>query len=405
MGTLKSQETNRVYNFNFSIAKRRQKQKKHVSLWLLLLMLISALIGQLISYQIPSVGCKSNLFSFVQVGDTQGANQTQLQSIINFVLGNMTTLKIQYVAHMGDIVEVSNNETDWELKNAAFSQLTGIVPFGWLTGNHDGEPKSYIGDEYSAFNVSNYPAMISSYDQGRNTAQYFNFSGTEILFVNLDYFANETALEWFENLYQQYPKATVIFSTHSYLDLTGNYTGDTINSTYLDAYPRVKLALCGHLPYVLNQQVNGRNEIRFDYQLIPGYSSDLSDFIRVYTVFDDGTVDAWTYSQLRNQFLTDSANQFSFSLFTPPTSSTIIPSPTPPTATLTPNPTPTPISTPTSTDNQSPSPTLYPTITPTPKIPEFPSGTVLVIFLGGAILSIVFYRKEKKSIPMNTRTW
>lgn len=350
-----------------------------VSSWLLL-MLVIMLICFLLSFQVQKAECKSRLFSFVQVGDTQGANETQLQSIVNFVVGNKTVLNIQYVVHMGDIVEVYYNETDWDVKNVAFSQLTGVVPFGWLAGNHDGESQFYIGDDYYAFNVSNYPDMTSSYDQGRNTAQYFNFSGTEILFVNLDYFANETAFQWFVNLYQHYDKATVIFSTHSYLDLTGNYTGDTINATYLDAYPRVKLVLCGHFPYAINQQVNGRNEIRFDYQLVTGYVPDFSDFVRVYTVFDDGTVDAWTYSQLRDQFLTDSANQFSFSLFTPQTPtplSTTTPSPSSPSPS--PNPSPTPTPTPTST----PAPTPTPTPTSTASSPSSPSPSISQIAAPG----------------------
>ena len=322
----------------------------------------------LLSIQVQNGYCKSRLFSFVQIGDTQGANETQLQSIVDFIVGNKTSFDIQYVVHMGDIVQVYYNEEDWEVKNAAFSQLTGIVPFGWLVGDQDGESQSYLGDNYFAFNVSNYPNMTSSYDQGRSTAQFFNFSGTEILFVNLDYFANETALQWFESLYQHYDRATVIFSTHSYLDFFGNYTEDTINSTYLDAYPRVNFVMCGHIVYALNKEVNGRYEIRFDFQGVYDYVPDHSDFIRLYTVFNDGTVDALTYSQLRNQFLTDFANQFSFSLFTPSSPTPLPTTPPSPTPSLTPTPAPT------ATPLTSPSPTPIPTLSPTPA-PSFNPST------------------------------
>jgi hypothetical protein len=173
-------------------------------------MFAAMLIGLLLSFQIQDVYCRSRLFSFVQIGDTQWANEPQLQSIVDFVIGNKTVLDIQYVVHMGDIVNDYDNETDWETKNTAFSQLTNFVPFGWLAGDQEGESQWYLGDNYYAFNVSNYPNMTSSYDQGRSTAQYFNFSGTEILFVNLEYFANGTALQWFESLYQHYDEAIVI---------------------------------------------------------------------------------------------------------------------------------------------------------------------------------------------------
>ena len=274
--------------FSRPVAKKMQDYKTRTILILVIMMICS-----LLYVCVQNAECKSRLFSFVQIGDVQSANETQLQSVVSFVLGNKAILDIRYVVSMGDIVEVYYDETDWEIKNASFSQLTGIVPFGWLAGDNDGESPLYLGDNYYAFNVSNYPDMTSSYVQGRSTAQFFNFSGIEILFVNLEYFANETALQWFESLYQQYNKATVIFSTHSYLDYAGNYTEDTLNSTYLDQYPRVSLVLCGHMVYAVHQEVNGRQEILFNYQRVFDYIPDLSDFIRVYTVFDDGTVDAW----------------------------------------------------------------------------------------------------------------
>jgi hypothetical protein len=357
----------------------------------LFFMLSVMLVVSVFSFMVRDVECRSRLFSFVQIGDTQGANEAQLQSVVDFVVGNMTYFDIRYVVHMGDIVEVGGNETDWEMKNAAFSQLTGVVPFGWLVGDNDGESRGYLGANFYAFNVSNYPNMTSSYDQGRSTAQYFNFGNIEILFVNLEYFANDSALRWFENLHDNYDKATVIFSTHSYLDFLGNYTGDTLNSTYLDSFPRVKLVLCGHIVYALNREVNGRQEIRFDYQEVPGYVTDLSDFVRLYTVFDDGSVDALTYSQLRNLFLADPSNQFSFTLFASPT-----PTPSP---TTSPTSTPTPGSTATPSPSATPTPdsTVSPSSSPTPAVPEFSAWSILsMLFL--AVFSLALLARLRKRI-------
>lgn len=359
------------------------------------LIFVTMIICSMLCVQVQDVECKNRLFSFLQIGDVQSANETQLQSIVRFVLDSKNVFDIRYVVSMGDIVEVYNNETDWEIKNAAFSQLTGVVPFGWLAGDNDGKSQWYLGDNYYAFNVTNYPNMTSSYDQGRSTAQFFNFSGTEILFVNLEYFANKTALQWFESLYQEYDNATVIFSTHSYLDFAGNYTEDTLNSAYLDAYPRVNLVLCGHLVYAIHQEVKGRQEILFNYQRVLDYSPDLSDFVRVYTVFDDGTVDAWTYSQLRDKFLTDPANQFSFTLSTPPISPTPMPTITPsPTLSLTTESTPSP------EDSTSPTPTATATqiATPTPRespnIPEFPLPPVLALIVTTIAVFALFLKRK-----------
>lgn len=359
------------------------------------LILVAMMLCSILYVQVQEAQCTSRVLSFVQIGDTQSANETQLQSIVDFIFDNKVVLDIQYVVHMGDIVGVYNNETNWKIGNTAFSQLTDYVAFGWLAGDNDGESAQYLGDNYYAFNASNYPNMTSSYDQGRNTAQFFNFSGIEILFVNLEYFANENALQWFESLYQQYENAIVIFSTHSYLDFVGDYTEDTINSTYLDAYPRVKLVLCGHLVYAIHQEANGRQEILFNYQRVLDYFPDLSDFVRVYTVFDDGTVDAWTYSQLRDTYLTDSANQFSFNLFDP------IPTPAP-TTTSPSTPSPTPKQELSPTDSPAPTPTLPPseTTTPTPAetpdIPEFAFPLTAAITLAIVIGTIIALAIKKR---------
>ena len=325
----------------------------------LVLLLVLFLVGSVLSLRVEVVEGRSRVFSFVQIGDTQFANKTQLQSVVDFIVSNKTVFGIEYVVHMGDIVEVHNNRTDWEIKNSVFSGLTNVVPFGWLAGNHDGEPQYYVGDDYFAFDVLNYPNMTASYDQGRSTAQYFDFGSVQVLFVNLDYYADKDALEWFESLYHQYDRAVVVFSTHSYLDFFGNYTKDTLSATYLDAYPRVNLVLCGHKVYAFNQQISGRQEIMFNYQRVPGIFPDLSDYIRLYSVYDDGSVDAITYSPLRNRFVTDSLNQFSFSLFTTPAQT---PMPTPITS-------PTPAHSPTPT----PTPTIIPTVTPTPAPSLVPS--------------------------------
>jgi hypothetical protein len=379
--------------FGIFFAEQQQRRRTFFDARRFLFFILSAmLVFSVFSVMVRDVKCRSRSFWFVEIGDTQAADETQLQSVVDFVVGNMTYFDIRYVVHMGDFVEVCGNETDWEMKSAAFSQLTGVVPFGWLVGDNDGESRGYLGANFYAFNVSNYPNMTSSYDQGRSTAQYLNFGGVEILFVNLEYFANDSALRWFENLYDNYDEATVIFSTHSYLDFFGNYTEDTLNSTYLDAFPRVKLVLCGHIVYALNREVNGRQEIRFDYQEVPGYVTDLSDFIRLYTVFDDGSVDALTYSQLRNLFLVDPSNQFSFTLFASPT-----PTPSP---TTSPTSTPTPESTTTPSPSTTPTPdsTLSPSSSPTPAVPEFSSWLVLsILFLAVVSLALLFrFRKRIK---------
>jgi hypothetical protein len=274
------------------------------------------------------------LFSFIQVTDTQYANLDQTSSITDFVLANKTQYKIEYVVHTGDIAEGQFNSTSWNIMNTSFSLLNGHVAFGWLAGNHDYDNKTeYLGDDYFAFNPNNWN-LTSSLKEGRNTAQHLTFYGRNLLFVNIEFYASNDVWQWFEELYNRYYDSTVILTTHSYLNPEqGTYANDTINPTVFSEFPRVKLVLCGHRNFAYNQQIENREEIAFDRQYRNNFA-DESDYFRIYSIYSEGTVNVLTYSNLRDSFLTDPSNNFSFRLFESPAASTN------PTAAITPTPTP-----------------------------------------------------------------
>lgn len=158
------------------------------------------------------------IFSFIQITDTQYANLDQTNSITNFILTNKTQYKIEYVVHTGDIAEQWDNFSSWNIMNASFFQLNGKIMFGWLAGNHDyNNITDYEGANYFAFNPNNWN-LTSSLKEGKNTAQYLNVDGKQFLFVNIEFYASDDVWDWFKELYNRYYDATVILTTHSYLN-------------------------------------------------------------------------------------------------------------------------------------------------------------------------------------------
>jgi hypothetical protein len=330
------------------------------------------------------------LFSFIQVTDTQYANITQTSSVTQFILNNQTQYKIEYVVHTGDIAESQTNVTSWNIMNDSFSTLNGHVAFGWLAGNHDYDNKTdYTGNNYFAFNPANWN-LTSSINEGRNTAQYLDIGGMHFLFVNIEFYASDNVRNWFKELYNRYSDATVILSTHSYLDpALGTYTNDTINPTALSDFPRVTLVLSGHRNFAYNQQIGNRQEIAFDRQYRADFH-DESDYFRIYSVYSNGSVGVSTYSNLRDSFLNDPANTFTFTLFTPK------PIVNPTTSNSTSNPTP-----PHSTTISSPSVSQSPVSSPT--VPEI-QPSLIITALSIALIVLTITKLEKNhNRPLKNR--
>lgn len=290
---------------------------------IILLLFFLAIFNNMNTY-VHSSGDAKLLFSFVQISDTQYAQSSQINSVIDFILENKTQHAIKYVIHTGDIVWQWDNKTSWEIMNASFSRLNGKISFGWLAGNHDYDNKTaYRGIDYFAFNPDNWN-LTSSLNDGKNTAQHLHINGKDFLFINIEFYATEYVFEWFNDLYYQYSNATVILSTHSYLyPDSKKYTYDTINATYLSNYPRVKLVLSGHMNFAYNQQISNRQEIVFDRQLRDNFS-DQSDYIRIYSFYEGNFINVQTYSNLRKDFLTDNFNHFTFPLGDPPAVSNLL---------------------------------------------------------------------------------
>ncbi len=272
-------------------------------------------------------------FSIMQITDTQylARNYTSLYNdVCNWIVINAASYNLKMVIHTGDLVDAASNTTQWDIANNSMSLLlNNSIPYCWDAGNHDQTGASpnntWLGLNYAAFNATAMETKsywVSDLYQGKNTAVTFSVGTTNFLIINLEYWANSSAITWMTNLLNSYPTYRAIIATHSLLngfDSLGDYQGrwwEENLETTLNSYPNVFLTLNGHCVqsarYASHRAIGTREEIFFNQQ-----AKDANQGAATVRIYDfnliTGTVATRTYQVYgTSQFLNDAANAFNF---------------------------------------------------------------------------------------------
>ena len=172
-------------------------------------------------------------YSFAVVGDPQYMTQydakfgtTYVKDMYKWIADNTEAKKIEHVIGVGDITH-NDIRSEWIVSHEAISQLSGVVPYSLVRGNHDNRTTffdEYFGAEDSLYMTQQ--TLVGSYHsdkstRGRNTVHEFSGTNVDYLLVALDYGAQDDVLAWANSVVEAYPNHTVIVSTHAYLYQTG----------------------------------------------------------------------------------------------------------------------------------------------------------------------------------------
>lgn len=328
---------------------RRQKVlAKHARGLLLSILLVTTMIAlpsfiMTITSRTASANTNQENFTIVALPDTQYYSRTYWWIFDNqteWIVQNENAQNIVFVVHLGDIVNNYNNEIQWRYADNAMKTLDGKVPYGLLPGNHDldGGPTPALGagaEEYEKFfPASRYegysywggsydPEAVTSLSPNMNNYQLFSAGGMNFIALNLQYNPPIDVLTWADNILSYYSKRRAIISTHSYIDGTGAWSSGGPNIWKYLVVPNnnVFLVLCGHQygpnGYGAYEKIDNLGNNRTVYQLLSDYQ-DLNGggngWLRTMEfVPSENTIYVRTYSPYLENYLTDSANQFTLS--------------------------------------------------------------------------------------------
>ncbi len=221
-----------------------------------------------------------------------------------WIADNQHTENIKFVIHVGDVVQEPGDTGNWDNARGAMD-LLGDMPYLVVGGNHDG----LCGQQ---------PLQRCDWTEFR---RYFGEPSSHALFsVGSRHFLI-VGMEWYEPpypdaLYSQvtdwldaYPEREVIYVTHAYRGLEGEWAGPNSYSQWLalENAPNLSMIVWGHFhgqryDRQMGVQGNTIHCMLADYQDFPNGGNG---WLRLLRYYDDGTVWVLTYSPWLDQFMSD----------------------------------------------------------------------------------------------------
>lgn len=306
-------------------------------------------------------------FSIVVIPDTQKmievSSNTMTRQMIDWVVQQRDSRNIEFVTHVGDVVEHGSSSAEWQRADEALDQLDGVVPYSVGVGNHD---YAEIWNKCSSTaNYANYfgPQRYSGYSWyggvgpgGTNHFQVFEAGGRRFLHLNLEWEPRgvvgdpTTPLGWARSIIEDHPDLPTIITTHAYLwdqpNEEGRFPGPAQSATegdpscagttgvgiyeaLVEPYPQVFMVLNGHF----HQKPDGEDGEYYQvgtnsaglpvYEMLSNYQDyeiENQSWLRIIQFEPGGgangldRISVQTYSPVLEQYQTDANSQFHFDL-------------------------------------------------------------------------------------------
>lgn len=301
----------------------------------------------------------SGSWSLVLLPDTQKYSLLYPETFVRqtqWIARNKDKYNIRYVLHLGDITD-ANTDIEWRNAEKAFGELDGKVPYVLATGNHDyytadNDPVWHecgLNKYFSPSKFKNWPTFggVMKENDTANSYHLFSAGGIDWIILALEFAPRNATVQWASQVLAKYPERTAILVTHAYLynDGTRYNFAKKKNSQYWNPhaiakkynYPNLpvndgeelwqKLVRKNSFAMVVNGHVLGsglgflastNDRGKTTYQMLVNYQVRKrggDGYLRILEFLPDGrTVHVKSYSPLRDKYLDDASNQFSFTL-------------------------------------------------------------------------------------------
>ena len=219
-------------------------------------------------------------FMVVALPDTQNYSDylpATFTAQTQWIVDNTVTENIEFVTHLGDIVQHWNDLGEWANAKASMNILDAAdMPYGTVMGNHDGRstyatnylnnfgPQHYVGESWYG---GASPTGLSNY-------QTISAGGKDFLFLHVEIDTPQVELDWAQGILDQNADKLVVFSTHRYLNdfrvMQGRYTrydypgfddyyepnwvmSEDLFQSFVRTNKNIFVVLCGHCGGQYNQ--------------------------------------------------------------------------------------------------------------------------------------------------------
>lgn len=198
-------------------------------------------------------------YTFVWMTDTQFYTEVFpgiYESQVNWIAEQVDNMKIDYVIHTGDIVNVHDYEIQWQRADQYMKVLDQAdIPYGVLAGNHD--VKDLGNNEFDYSNYYRYfgedrfqdrPYYGESYKNNRGHYDLISSHGNDYIIVYMGWGIGEEEIAWMNRVLAEHPDRKAILCFHDYLTANGSRAeiGDILYDRVVVPNENVVLVLNGH---------------------------------------------------------------------------------------------------------------------------------------------------------------
>jgi hypothetical protein len=212
-------------------------------------------INVLVQDEIPSNPSEYD-YTFVWMSDTQYYSESFphiYEQQTKWIAEHQDDMKIKYVFHTGDLVNISTDMTQWSRANEYMKVLDdNNVPYGVLAGNHDVDQVSTdYTNYYQNFGedrFKNKPYYAGSYLNNRGHYDLISVGGNDYIMVYLGWGVTDEGIQWVNEVLKAHPDRKAILNFHEYLLATGTRhpLGEKLYNEIVIPNKNVMAVLSGH---------------------------------------------------------------------------------------------------------------------------------------------------------------
>ena len=306
---------------------------------------------------------KSDAFtpwSLVILPDTQyytEDNSGVFEKQTRWIVENKKDENIVFVLQLGDLTDSYGAEAhEWEVASTAMSILDCneggddcAVPYAIVPGNHDYNKsgrETHINKYFPVSRFESQPTWGDSMEVDRieNSYHLFNAGGQKFIVIALEFGPRESTLEWVDRVLGDYSDRKAIIITHAYLnrnshrdskngsswntanphryawleDTSDVNDGQEMWDNSFEDHDNVFFIINGHhlgdgQGFRIDKGIHGNTV----YQMLVNYQSPIppkieggNGYLRLLKFLPNGTIEATSYSPVRNKYLTGGDHQF-----------------------------------------------------------------------------------------------
>ncbi|AHF92230.1 metallophosphoesterase [Opitutaceae bacterium TAV5] len=185
-------------------------------------------------------------WTLVLLPDTQIYSQNYpglFSAQTSWIRDNLRRYNIRYVLHLGDITN-TNSVAEWKNARGAMAQLDNVVPYAFVTGNHDHGPggnaatrDTHLNSYFKYETYASWPTFGGAMVEGdmQNTYHLFNAGGVQWIVLCLEWAPRNEVVDWANTIMERYPDRKGILVTHAFMNNT-NWRYDINDTAHAQDY-------------------------------------------------------------------------------------------------------------------------------------------------------------------------